>query len=194
MSIDPPSLHELDSLEDITMDSVETLVQDSPEEVTNVLPPRRTGERRDSDHLPELLHLDSSPGLSTEVTMPRATTGPEKSFSGGSSKQKEETFTPMEPHQWEELGLSRTFVEHLVLKHLLDFPGHDRILTGQADLGIGKTGASVDLASTRLHVNTLDCPGRCKRRGKQDGKDRGGKQEGLIREHGFSSLDGKHML
>ncbi len=38
-------------------------------------------------------------------------------------------FEPEEPRSLEETGLTRTFVEHLVLKHLLDFPGH-----GSADV------------------------------------------------------------
>ncbi|MEE2751974.1 MAG: AAA family ATPase [Myxococcota bacterium] len=137
MSIDPPSLHELDSLEEVTMDSVDEISLDSIDELPldsmdaptltkSRKPPRRVEARDRKNSTDPSLYPDlpDATDLQNDETHPggRSSSAPPLS-QAWSGSQHSEVYTPIEPKQLEDLGLSPTFLEHLLLKHLLDFPG-----------------------------------------------------------------------
>jgi hypothetical protein len=104
MSKDPPSLLELDALQNRT-----------PELGLRF-------EREVTDPGGALLPEGVSDKLDKPPELDRTIMG-QYSSAWAHSGENEDVFTPLEPHTFEELGISPTHLEHLVLKHLLDYPG-----------------------------------------------------------------------
>jgi hypothetical protein len=104
MSNDPPSLLELDALQDRTPELGLKFEREVTDPGGALLPNEVSSES------------EARPGLD------RTMMG-QYSSAWSHSDESEDAFTPLEPHTFEELGISPTHLEHLVLKHLLDYPG-----------------------------------------------------------------------